>query len=164
MIEVDGRILITETKEVYMGKMHDKIKEDIKQAMKEHDAVKRDCLKNVIGKAQAFQKGNGSSVDNIEDSVIIDSLYKEAKQLNQTINALQNIKDSELFETSVKQLEILDAYIPKQMTREEIEKEVAWILSDNKYGSFGEKMKVVMKELKGKADGKLIKEVVEGYK
>lgn len=50
------------------------------------------------------------------------------------------------------------------MTREEVEIEVARILSNGKYDNFGLKMKAVMTELKGKADNKVIKEVVEKYK
>lgn len=51
-----------------------------------------------------------------------------------------------------------------KMSRKEIEEAVSWILSDREYKNFNEKIKYVMKELKGKADSDLICDVVENYK
>ena len=144
--------------------MHQKIKNDIKEAMKAKDAVKRDCLKNVLGKAQDIAKTKNGNADVIADDMIIDAVKKEVKQLNQTIGALKGREDIDLYRISCIQIEILKGYLPKQMDQKEVEEAVAWILGDKEYKNFGEKMKYVMKELNGKADSKLIKQVVESYK
>ena len=143
---------------------HD-IKADIVEAMREKNNAKRDCLKNVMGKAKMVVKESRRdiSTEEIPDDIMLDAINKEVKQLNQTISALESRKDAELYKLSVSQLDILSGYLPKQMTKEEIEKEVIDILSGGEYNSFGQMMKMVMAELKGKADSKLIKEVVEAY-
>ena len=146
--------------------MHQKIKNDIKEAMKAKDSVRRDCLKNVLGKAQEAAKAKNSNPDSdtISDDMIFNAVQKEVKQLNQTITALKGCEDTDLYKVSELQIEILKDYLPKQMDQKEVEEAVAWILGDKEYKNFGEKMKYVMKELNGKADSKLIRQVVENYK
>lgn len=147
-----------------MSTMHQKIKNDIKEAMKSKDSVKRDCLKNVLGKAQESAKASGGGTDVISDDTIFNAVQREVKQLNQTINSLQGCEETDLYIVSEQQLNILNEYLPKQMDQREVEEAVAWILGDKEYKNFGEKMKYVMKELNGKADSKLIRKVVENYK
>ena len=148
--------------------MYTKIKAEIKNAMKNHDVDKKDCLKMVMDKAQAIMKEKNptGTVITIPDDILIQAIQKEMKQLAQTKQILvENGKEnSELYTKTALKMEILNGYLPKQMTKEEVEKAVSDILSNGEYGSFGEKMKICMVTLKGKADNKLIKEVVEKYK
>ena len=141
------------------------IKADIMDAMRNKDYAKRDCLKNVMGKAKMTVKDSRIDLgsEEIPDDIMLDALNKEVKQLNQTIDALKDHKDTELYKLSVVQIDLLNKYLPKQMTKEEIEKEVIDILSGGDYNNFGQMMKACMAELKGKADSKLIKEVVVNY-
>lgn len=147
-----------------MSNMHSKIKNDIKEAMKSKDNIKRDCLKNVLGKAQEMAKDKKLSLDAIPDDMVFNAVQKEVKQLNHTINELKGCEDTNLYKVSEQQLNILEDYLPEQMDQREVEEAVAWILGDKEYKNFGEKMKYVMKELNGKADSKLIRKVVENYK
>lgn len=147
-----------------MSDMHSKVKNDIKEAMKAKDSVKKDCLRNVLGKAQEMAKEKKCDTDAIPDDMIISAVQKEVKQLNQTINNLKGCEDTNLYKVSELQIEILKDYLPKQMDQKEVEEAVAWILGDNPPADFGKRMKYVMKELNGKADSKLIRKVVENYK
>lgn len=148
--------------------MYTKIKTEIKNAMKNHDTDKKDCLKMVMDKAQAIMKEKNptGTVTTIPDEILIQAVQKEMKQLEQTKAILiENCKESsELYTKTVLKLSILSEYLPKQMTREEVEKVINNILSNSDYSNFGLKMKACMAELKGKADNKLIKEIVEKYK
>ena len=143
-----------------------KIKEEIKEAMRDKNNVKRDTLKMVLDKARNIQKNNDpmNTYDGISDEVMIQAINKEIKQLQQTKDALLGKENSVLFIETVNKIAILCGYLPVQMTREEVEQAVSELLSGCKYENFGIKIKVVMSELKGKADNKLIKEVVEKYK
>lgn len=145
--------------------MYHNIKTDIIEAMREKNCARRDCLKNVMGKAKMVAKESRKNVDpeEIPDDIMLDAINKEVKQLNQTISALENRKDTDLYKLSVVQLDILNSYLPKQMSEEEVRKAVIDILSGGDYNNFGQMMKVCMTELKDKADGKLIKESVEAY-
>lgn len=152
-----------------MNGTHSKIKTDIKEAMKNRDTVKRDCLKNVLGKAQIEAKEKHLDTNDIPDDIIFSAVKKECKQLEQTLSALKGCDGAELFDLSKQQLNILKEYQPKQMTQQEVEEVVAWVLSQHEdVTDMGKRIGLVMKEFKqhynGMADNKLIRKVVENYK
>lgn len=146
-----------------------KIKDDIKEAMKNKDNDTRDCLRMVVDKAKAVmkEKNPNDSSDNIPDEIVIQAIQKEVKQLSQTLESIKGENDDKFVQISQKtthKIAILSGYLPSQMTKEDVERAVFNILTGGNYSNFGEKMRVVMNELKGKADNKLIKEVVEKFK
>ena len=147
-------------------KMYKRIKSDIKEAMKNKNVELRDCLRMVVDKAKTAMKEKNPTevIEDIPDDVIINAVQKEMKQLKQTADALYGKEDSNYYQETIYKISILSQYLPKQMTREEVEATVAKILSSGEYSNFGMMMKAVMNELRGKADNKLIKEVVESYK
>lgn len=147
--------------------MYEKIKADIKEAMKNKDVIKRDCLKMVIDKARAIQKEKNpvNAPEIIPDEVMIQAIQKEHRQLAQTLDSVKGKNEDkfvQIAQTTTHKMAILSAYLPTQMTREEVEKAVSDIFEKGKseFGNFGMVMKAVMAELKGKADNKLISEVV----
>lgn len=146
--------------------LYTEIKSQIKEAMKSKNNTKKDVLKLVVDKAKSIIKETNPRDDGnyIPDDIIIQAVNKEMKQLNQTKDILKGKEDTELYQTTVEKISILEGYLPKMMTREEVEKAVAIILSAEEYPNFGMKMKAVMAELKGKADNKIIKEVVQEFK
>lgn len=140
----------------------------IKEAMVNKDTDARDVLKMVVDKARAIKKEkspNDSSIQ-IDDETMLQAVQKELKQLHQTKDILDksNVsRDNKLLLSTTNKIQILSGYLPKQLTKDELNEKVANILSNNVFNNFGEQMKAVMKKLKGKADNKLIKEVVENY-
>lgn len=151
-----------------MNELYMVIKAEIKEAMKNKDIVKRDVLKIVVDKARGIQKKLNpvDAPDVIPDDIMTQAIQMEIKQLTQTKTILEeNGKETtDLYVQTTDKMAILSSYLPTQMTREEVEKAVFDIISKGEYPNFGMKMKAVMAELKGKADNKLIKEVVETYK
>ena len=149
--------------------MYVKIKAEIKIAMKNKDIIKRDVLKMVIDKARSIKKEQypNDTSEYISDEIILQAINREMKQLAQTLDSVKGKTEDkfvEIAQVTNDKMAILSAYLPSQMTREEVEKAVYMILSNRDFPNFGMKMKAVMTELKGKADNKLIKEVVETYK
>ena len=145
--------------------MYVKIKEEILEAMKTKNIHKRDVLKMVITKARIDFKEQipNDTPEVIPDDIIAKAIQREIKQLNQTKDALKGKESCSLYSETDYKIAVLSAYLPSQMTREEVEKAVSDILSKGEYANFGTRMKVVMSELKGKADNKLIKEVIETF-
>ena len=141
------------------------IKNELKEAMKSKNTEKRDVLKMVIDKARAIMKRNfpNEISEDIPDTIVIMAIEKELKQLNQTKDALKDKENSKLYCETALKIGVLSAYLPKKMTKIEVEQAVSKILSQGDYPNFGMKMKAVMAELKGKADNALIKEVVQSY-
>lgn len=149
--------------------MYVNIKADIKDAMKSKDIERRDCLKMVIDKAKAIQKEKSPTnmPDIISDDIMIQAIQKEIKQLAQTLDSVRGKNEDkyvQIAQATTRKISLLNAYLPAQMTREEVERTVFNILTGGNYPDFGSKMKAVMSELKGKVDNKIIKEVVETYK
>ena len=149
--------------------MYTTIKNKIKEAMKNKDIVTRDCLKMVIDKARSIHKEKipNDTPEIIPDDIIIQAIKKEVRQLAQTLESIKGKNEDkfvQVAQTTSHKISILSAYLPSQMTREEVDKAVYNILTGGNYPDFGSKMKAVMHELKGKADNKLIKEIVETYK
>lgn len=143
--------------------LYQKNKSQLKEAMVNKDVTKRDVLKMVVNKARSIMKQNSPNEvsEDITDDVMISAIEKELKQLNQTKESLKDKTDCKLYSDTENKILILKAFLPEKMSRNDIENVVNDILSKNDCTSFGDKMKVVMAELKGKADGKLVKEVIQ---
>lgn len=136
--------------------LYESIMQSIKEAMKNKNTDKRDVLKQVQAKAQAFAK---ESKCEITDEIVTDSIRKELKQLNQTLEAIKSRTDTDLYKSTVIKIEILTEYLPKQFNREECLDAVQKAIDNaGEVANAKSLIGVVMKELKGKADNKLIKE------
>ncbi len=137
-----------------------KLNDDLKQAMKSGDTVKRSVLRLVL-----------SAVHNVEiarqadllDSDILGVLAKEARQREESIVAFKQGNRSDLVAKEEAELVILQAYLPRQMTRDEIVAAARRVIEDVGAKGPGDKGKVMPKlvaQLKGQADGREINTVV----
>lgn len=146
------------------------IRQDIKSAMKEKNGVKKDVLKLIVAKAEEIakektvkEKGDLSNIV-ISDEMVLTALTKEEKQLNQTktILANNNKQETVLYTETLEKLNIIKSYLPKQLSEEELSEKINKIIDTlEDKSNRGLVMKAVMKELKGKADGKLINQKVQ---
>lgn len=146
------------------------IKEEIKTAMKNKDTEKRDVLKMVVDKAKAIvkEKNPTNVTEDIPDNVILRAIQKEVKQLNQTKDALKGKENTDLYASTTLKIGILSEYLPTQMTENELEKyieseliELTGVNVEISPKIKGIVMKNIMPKLKGKADSRLINQVVD---
>lgn len=146
------------------------IKEEIKTAMKNKDTEKRDVLKMVVDKAKAIVKEKNpiNVTEDIPDDVILQAIQKEVKQLNQTKDALKGKENTDLYASTTLKIGILSEYLPTQMTENELEKyieseliELTGVNVEISPKIKGMVMKNIMPKLKGKADSRLINQVVD---
>lgn len=138
--------------------LYETIMSNIKDAMKEKNTTLKDVLKQVKSKVQATAKENKTE---ITDEIVIDAINKELKQLNQTLDAIKSKPESELFKSTMEKITILKAYLPEQMSEDDIAIEIQKIISENSGIPVGKLTGIVMKTLKGKADNKTIKKVFD---
>lgn len=138
--------------------LYETIMSNIKDAMKEKNTTLKDVLKQVQSKAQATAKENKTE---ITDEIVIDAINKEIKQLNQTLDAIKSKPESDLFKSTTEKIVILKAYLPEQLSEDEIAIEIQKIISENSGVPVGKLTGIVMKTLKGKADNKTIKKVFD---
>ncbi|MBR2886523.1 MAG: GatB/YqeY domain-containing protein [Clostridia bacterium] len=135
------------------------LQKDMIAAMKAKDKVRKDVISSLIAAVKKYGIDNGVRNDITEemtDSVLLKEL-KTAKEQLDTCPA----ERTDLLETYKTNYEIIQEYVPAQLSEEEIialltEKYSELIATKNK----GMIMKTVMAELKGKADGKVISEAV----
>lgn len=146
------------------------IKEEIKTAMKNKDTEKRDVLKMVVDKAKAIvkEKNPTNVTEDIPDDVILQAIQKEVKQLNQTKDALKGKENTDLYASTTLKIGILSEYLPTQMTENELEKyieseliELTGVNVEISPKIKGMVMKNIMPKLRGKADSRLINQVVD---
>ena len=93
-------------------------------------------------------------------------LTTAAKKRKDSIEQFRNAGRTELADTEEAELKILMDYLPKQMDEEEIKNEIIRLANEigaKSKADFPKLMPLVMKELKGKADGKIVKSIVENF-
>ena len=91
-------------------------------------------------------------------------LTTAAKKRKDSIEQFRNASRNDLADVEEAELKILMDYLPKQMTEEEVKNEIVRLASEigaKTKEDFPKLMPLVMKELKGKADGKVVKSIVE---
>lgn len=145
--------------------IHEQIKEKIKEAMMAHDSVR---LETFRGMSAAFTndlvaKGRKpNELLNDEEALIV--ITRMSKQRKDSIEQFKKGNREDLVKEEEAQLIILETYLPKLMEKAEVEvivkakKEEFGIIDATGKGKL---MSAIMKDLKGKADGMLVKEVVD---
>ena len=131
---------------------------EVKEAMKNKDTNKKDVLKQVQSKAQLEVKEKKIEMS---DEIVLNAIEKELKQLNQTKDSIASKPDSDLYKSTVEKIKILQGYLPEQLSEDECLYEVGKILNRTADMPKGKRIGLIMKELKGKANNKLIKECID---
>jgi uncharacterized protein len=140
----------------------EKINDDLKAAMKSGDSVKLNTIRAIRSKIiELSKRGTGSNITP-EDELTI--LLSEAKKRKEALEMYQKAGRTDLSDQEQRELEIINEYLPKQMSKEEAKDMVKKIIQETGAVSskdFGKVMPAAMKELKGKIDGKVVQEIVK---
>jgi uncharacterized protein YqeY len=138
----------------------EQLKNDLKAAMIAKDAFKRDILRGLMAAIKQVEVDEQITLD---EAGIQALLTKQAKQRRESIHDAEEAGRPEMVENEQAELEIIEAYLPQMMSREEVETIVAGIVADlgaTNPKDMGRVMGKVMPILKGKADGRIVNEVV----
>ena len=139
------------------------IKKDMIEASKKGDVDSTNILKLAIASIKNEEIAKG---DKLSDEEILKVLRKEESKIKDSITEFTKMGRKDLIERESRQLKVISSYLPKLMGREEIEKVVSKAVADTHaegLKSMGAVMGIVMKELSGKADGSVVKEVVQEF-
>lgn len=130
--------------------LYDKLREDLKISMKDKNTEYTSALRFILSELSRLNKLANELPTEDEIIAILNVLQKNEKIV---LNKLK--LDSSVF------LEVVENYLPKMMTKEEIKEYLDSIDIDfSKFNNLNQAMGFVMKSLKGLADGKLVKEVL----
>jgi uncharacterized protein YqeY len=144
--------------------LREKINEELKTTMKSGDKLKLEAIRSIRALILEFEK-SGSGKELIPDEEI-KLLNSAAKKRKDAIEQYRNAGREDLASKEEKELQIIQTYLPKQLTEEEILteiKKIANTINAKSKDDFPKLMPEVMKVLKGKADGKVIRSIVENY-
>ena len=142
--------------------LREKINQDLKDAMKSGDKLRLETIRSIKALILEFEKSGADRELNHDDEVKM--LSTAVKKRKDSIEQFRNAGREELALKEEKELEILLEYLPKQLNEDEITLEIkrfATEIGAKSKEDFPKLMPLVMKELKGKADGKLVKTIVE---
>jgi uncharacterized protein YqeY len=137
-----------------------KIADDLKAAMKSGDTVKRDTLRMLIS---SVNNAAIAKQADLTDADVLGVISKEVKRHVESIDAFKKGNRADLVAKEEAEMVILQAYLPQQMSRDEITaaaREVIAAVGAKGPGDKGKVMQQLMPKLKGRADGKDINEVV----
>ncbi|OQX57510.1 MAG: glutamyl-tRNA amidotransferase [Thermotoga sp. 4484_232] len=140
--------------------LKERIMNDLKKAMKERNEVKVRTLRMVIASIKNWEVENTKEID---DDGMITVLTKEAKRRKEAIEEYRKAGREDLVRAEEEELKIIESYLPERMSEEEIKELVLKTIEEVKATSpkdLGKVMKVIMPKVKGRADGKLVNEMV----
>ncbi|EJP31615.1 Uncharacterized conserved protein [Segatella buccae] len=143
--------------------LFDQISEDIKAAMKARDKVRLETLRN-IKKVFIEAKTAPGANDELDDAAALKIIQKLTKQGRETARTYTDNSRQDLADEELAQVAVMEEYLPKQLSPEEIEKAVKDIIAQTGATSMkdmGKVMGMAGKLLAGKADGKAISTIVK---
>ncbi len=146
---------------IFTMSIKETIETELKNAMRSGDEVRKTALRSAIAgiKLAAVDK-HGELTDEETQNVI----RKEIKSQRESIADAQKASRADLVERAEALIAILEAFLPRQMSRDEIAAQARGVIAEVGAGGpadTGKVMKVLQPKLKGLADGKLIGDVVK---
>lgn len=135
---------------------------DLKTAMKEKDTIRKEVIQIVRAGVLQIEKDN--KIDNLDDDSVLSVISKEIKKINDVMPDFEKAQRQDLVDEANKKIELLKAYLPEQLSEAEIEEIVAETIKNVGAVSvrdMGKVMGSVTAKTKGKADNKLVSNVVK---
>lgn len=139
----------------------DQLNKDIKDAMRAKAKEKLTALRALKSEILLFQtSGKGE----LTDDKVLDILQKMVKQRKQSAEIYKEQEREDLYNKEITEVNFISAYLPKQLSKEEVEAKIKEIIVNAGASSIkdmGKVMGIASKELKGKADNKFIADTVK---
>ena len=140
--------------------LKDQLQQDLKEAIRSKDAQRKSVIRMCLSAIQRAEVEQGGELD---DEALVVVLQKEAKQRRDAIEQFEGADRPDLLEAEKAELEILESYLPQMLSRDEIAAEARQVIDE--VGASGMKdlgavMRVLMPQMKGRAEGRQVNEVV----
>lgn len=147
------------TKKRYISmNLFDQISEDIKKAMLAREKVRLEALRGVKKEFLEAKTAKGANGE-LTDETAVKIMVKMVKQRKESAKIYEENNRPELAANELAEAEVIEGYLPKQLSAEELETELKAIIAETGATSareMGKVMGVATKRLAGRAEGKLI--------
>jgi uncharacterized protein YqeY len=130
----------------------------LKDAMRARDSVALDSLRYLLSLIKNVEIDTKTE---LTDNEIISILQKEVKRRREAIEQFKNAGRQELVDKEEAQLIPLMQFLPTQLSAEEVEKEVVQLVAALPQKDMSTAMREIMPKFKGRADGKLVSDIVK---
>ena len=142
--------------------LKERLSADFKDALKTKNEIK----KNVVSMARAaIKQYEVDHREELDDEGIIDVLTKQVKMRKDALADFEKAGRTDLLDVYKAEIEVLQTYLPIQMTEEEVRVIVEKAIAENEISkekkNMGKVMKAVMPKVKGRADGNIVKKIVD---
>lgn len=134
--------------------------EDLKEALRARDERRKSVIRMALAAVVNAEVAHGGELD---DAGVIATLQKEARQRRDAVAELQQANRPDLLAQEEAELAILEGYLPGLLSREEIAEEARQVIAEvgaTGMGQMGPVMRQMMSNLRGRADGRVVNEVV----
>ena len=142
--------------------IQEKINDEIKLSMKEKNVDKLSALRSV--KSAILLELTKDGKTNMSDEIAIQIISKLVKQRKESASIFKSKNRLDLEKEELSQIKYLEVYLPKQLSEDEIEEYIRAKLNEMDNVSLkdmGRLMGLLVKELSGKADGKIISKILK---
>jgi uncharacterized protein YqeY len=143
--------------------LFDQVSEDIKDAMRAKDKIRLEALRGMKKEFLEAKTAKGAA-DELSDETAVGILQKMAKQRRESAGIYTSQNRADLAENELAELAVIEAYLPKQLSQDELDTKIAGIIAQTGASSpadMGKVMGVATKSLAGLAAGKAISETVK---
>ena len=133
---------------------------DLKEAMRNKEALKRTVLRTMLSEIRNAEINSQSTLD---DEGIISVLTKQVQQRKDSVEAYEAANRQDLVAKESEEINIISVYLPEQLPQEEIEQIIDSAISQSGASSLddmGKIMGLVMPQVRGRADGKIVNTIV----
>lgn len=141
--------------------MKEQLLQDLKEAMREKDTIKKDAITMLRASILQVEKDTQKTLNDDEICAIV---AKEVKKRKESLAEYEQANREDIVESLKREIEVLSKYLPEQLTKEEIEKLVEQAIVESEATSMkdmGKVMSNLRPKTAGKADGKLVSDIVK---
>ena len=141
--------------------LKERLAEDLKSAMKDKNIIRKNVVQMIRAGVLQFEKDNKVTLD---DEGVLDIIAKQLKQRRDSLPDYEKSGREDLIADLKAEMDVLMEYLPEQLSREELEAIVSEACNEigaSSMKDMGKIMSAVMPKVKGRADGRMINEIVK---
>ena len=141
--------------------LKEKLQEDLKSSMKNKDTIRKSVVTLIRAAIKQYEVDNRVE---LADDAIIDIISKQLKQRKDSLAEFEKANRDDLIEETKSEIQVLEGYLPQQLSEEELEKIVIETIAEVSATSMkdmGKIMATIKPKTAGRADGRKINELVK---
>lgn len=140
-----------------MSALKAQLTEDMKNAMRARDSVKLNTVRFLLSEIKNFEIDNGEQ----DDAGVTKVIAKEVKKMKDAMNDFATAGRQDLVDEETVKVQIMETYLPAQLSAEELEVVVKEVISEVDSSEFSVVMKETMAKVQGRADGGAVSAMVK---